>query len=283
MQFFKGSGWSPGFSMSYQQRLSAKQGHCAQCTTGTATYKSPEMIRCLLCIVSLFLISVHALHAQEDNRQQILYNQIYAAAEQEYGMHQELINGQLYKAKNENVIGDPYFLNFYSNDRSVVYRGKHFENLKLRYDIFDQEILLIYLFNNTEYKLYLQKELITNFTFENKTFINRAYGAKEDTRFYQVIGQDFQVKVLYYWTKGIANVNFNNPDIKYFTPKQKETYLLFDNELIGFNRNRSFAGRFSVEHKKAIKKYLRQNKVKVNLATDSEMELLVEYIHRLGR
>lgn len=240
------------------------------------------MIRSLLCLVCVFLITVHALHAQSDNKQQILYNQIYAAAEHESGMHQELINGQLYEAKNTNVIGDPYFLNYYSNDRSIVYRGKQFENLKLRYDIFDQEILLIYLFNNTEYKLYLQKELITNFTFENKVFINRAYGASGDTRYYQVIGEDFKIQVLYYWTKGVANVNFNNPDIKQFTEKQKETYLLIDNERIGFKRNRSFAGRFSPAHKKAIKKYLRQHKIKVNIATDNEMEQLVEYIHKLG-
>ena len=190
------------------------------------------MIRRYFSLILFLLLACNAVNSQVDGSQQLLFNQIYSAAEKEYGIHQELINGLLVEDKNQDVRGHPYLLDYYSNTGSVIYRGKQYSNLSLRYDIYDQQVLLIYLFDTVEYILHLQKEFITEFTVENKRFINEAFGANEDAKFYQVIGEDFSVKLLYFWEKDLSNSYANNSDIKIFSSEQKETFILFNNQLV---------------------------------------------------
>jgi hypothetical protein len=239
------------------------------------------MIRDYFSLILFLLLANNAINAQVDSSQQFLFNQIYSAAEKEYGIHQELINGLLFENKNQDAIGHPYFLDYYSNQGSVIYRGKQYSKLNLRYDIYDQKVLLIYLFNNVEYKLHLQKEFITEFTVENNRFINEAFGANEDAKFYQVIGEDFPVKLLYFWEKDLSNSYANNSDIKIFSSEQKEKFILFNSERVSFNGNRSFTSKFNSKRKTAIKEYFRKNKIKVKHANYDEMELLIEFINTL--
>jgi len=246
-------------------------------------YDIPDMIRKYFILILFLLLANNTVNAQVDSSQQFLFNQIYSAAEKEYGINQELINGILFENKNPNAIGHPYFLDYYSNTGTVIYRGQHYSNLNLRYDIYDQQVLLIYLFNKIEYKLHLHNEFITEFTIENKKFIKKAFGANEVAKFYQVIGEDLPIKMLYFWGKNLSNIYINNPDIKIFTSMQKETFILFNNELVSFNGNRSFTGKFPSVSKTAIKKYFRMNETKVKLANDYEMELLIEFINTLAQ
>jgi len=238
------------------------------------------MIRNYFSLILFLSLANNAVNAQVDSSQQVLFNQIYSAAEKEYGINQELINGLLFENKNQDAIGHPYFLNYYSNQGSVIYRGKHYSNLNLRYDIHDQQVLLIYVFDSVEYKLHLQKEFITEFTIENKKFISEAFGASEDAIFYQVIGEGFPIEILRFWEKGLSNIYANNSDEKMFS-ENNETFILFNNKLVSFNGNRSFTQKFSSRSKTAIRKFFRKNKTKVKHANDFEMELLVEFINTL--
>ena len=237
------------------------------------------MIRNYFSLALFFLLANDALNAQVDSSQQFLFKEIYSAAEKEYGIHQELINGLLFENKNQDVSGHPYLLDYYSNTGSVTYRGKQYSNLSLRYDIYDQRVLLIYLFDTVEYKLHLQKEFITEFTIEKRKFTNEAFGANEDAKFYQVIGKDFPIKLLYFWEKDLSNLYANNPDIKIFSPAEKETFILFNGERVSFKGNGSFARKFTSRRKTAIKEYFRKNKTKVKLASDYEMEGLIAFIN----
>jgi len=240
-----------------------------------------DIIRNYFRWILFLLISINAVNAQVDSSPQLLFNQIYSAAEKEYGIHQELIKGLLFENKNQDAKGHPYFLNSYSNQGSVIYRGKQYSNLNLRYDVYDQQVLLIYLFDNDVYKLHLQNEFITEFTIENKKFIYEAYGANEDAKFYQVIGEDRPIKALYFWKKDLENLYANNSDKKMFSSELKETFILFNNQLVSFNGNRSFTQKFTSKSKSAIKEYFRKNKTKVKRANDYEMELLIEFINAL--
>lgn len=241
----------------------------------------PSMIRsCLSCI--FFLLAVNqALHAQVDSTQEAVFKQVYAAAEREYGMHQELLNGALPPARLQDAIGHPYHLDYFSNQGSVSYRGKQYSRLNLRYDVFDQEVLLIYPHGGEEYQVWLHKEYIAEFSIENKRFVHESLGSFQAPRFYQVIGEGLPVKVLYHWEKGLRRVNAGNTEKSIFE-EQKESYIFRDHELLSFTGNRSFTGSFPPEFNKAIKKYLREHSTKVKNATDAEMERLVEYVNTLS-
>ncbi|MEX0981498.1 MAG: hypothetical protein WD577_10275 [Bacteroidales bacterium] len=237
------------------------------------------MNRNFLNLLLFLVLANNNVNAQVDSSQQVLFNHIYLVAEKEYGINQELINGLLFENISRDIIGTPYFLNYYSNQGSVIYRGKQYLYLNLRYDIYDQQVLLIYLFNNVEYKLYLQKDFISEFNIENKEFIIKAFGTNDKAKIYQVIGGDLPIKILYFWEKGIINLHNNNSDVKRFSSGQKETYILFNNKLVSFNRNRSFTRKFLPKSKTAIKKYFRKNKIKIKIANDDEMEQLIEFIN----
>lgn len=239
------------------------------------------MIKNYFSLILLLFLTNIAANAQADSSQQRLFIQIYSAAEREYGIDQGLINGLLFENKNKDLKGHPYLLNYYSNQGSVSYRGKHYSNLNLRYDIYAQQVLLIYTFSNVEYKLHLLKEFITGFQIENKKFINEAFGANGDAKFYQVIGEDFPIKILYYWEKGLSNVYVNNTDNKMFSEEQKKTFTLLDNKLVSFTGNRSFARNFNSKRRPAINEYFRKNKTKVKQANDEEMELLIQFINSI--
>jgi hypothetical protein len=229
----------------------------------------------------LFLFATtQALHGQSDSVQEAVFKQIYAAAEREYGMHQELLNGALPPARLQDAIGHPYHLDYFSNQGSVTYRGKQYSNLNLRYDVFDQEVLLSYPHGGEEYQVCLHKEYITEFTIENKRFVHKSLGSFEKPRFYQVIGEGLPVKVLYHWEKGLRRVNAGNAEKSMFE-EQKESYVFLDQELLSFTGNRSFAGSFPPDFNKAVKRHLREHSTKVKNASDAEMERLVEYLNTL--
>ncbi len=240
------------------------------------------MIRNYFSLALFLLLANNALHAQVDSPQELLFNQIYLAAEKEYGIDQELINGPLFENKNQDVNGHPYLLDYYSNTGSVVFKGKQYSNLNLRYDIYGQQLLLIYLFDTLEYKLHLQKEFITGFTIENRKFINETFSAGENKKYYQVFGEDFPIRIFYFWKKDLSNLYANNPDIKVFSPAQKESFILLNGKGLSYKGNRTFANSFSSKSKAAIKEYLRKHKIKVLQASDNEMELLIEFINSLA-
>ncbi len=222
-----------------------------------------------------------AINAQVDSSQQAIFEEIYSAAEQAYGMNQELLNGVLQERVNHDALGHPYFLDYYTDQGSVIYRGKQYAGLSLRYDIYDQQLLLIHLHDGVEDKLWLHEEFITEFTIENKRFIRDTLGGLKEPRFYQVIGLDYPLKVFYYWEKGLTKVNAGNSEKTMFE-ERRESYILVDNKLVGFKGNRSFTGRFPTSFKKSIKEYLRKNTTKVKRASDAAMEHLVEYINTLS-
>ena len=238
------------------------------------------MIRNLFKILILLFVN-SALTAQVDSSQFLLFRQIYSAAEREYGIDQELMNGFLMEVKNQNATGHPYLLDYYSNEGSLIYRGKHYSNLFLRYDIYDQEVLLIYRADSTEYKLHLHKEFITEFTVGKKKFIKETFGTRNEARFYQVIGEDLPVKLVRFRQKGLTNIYANNSDSKRYSENNK-TYILLHDDLIEVNGNRSFTRNFSSTGKTAIRKYFRENNIRINQATDYEMEELIAYINTLS-
>jgi hypothetical protein len=80
----------------------------------TVIYKE-YMVRYYLSWIALLSAASYALNAQADSSQQVIFNQIYSAAERAYGMNQELMNGVLPETKNRDAIGHPYFLDYYTD------------------------------------------------------------------------------------------------------------------------------------------------------------------------
>jgi len=253
-----------------------------QQTHGKSQHKS--LVRDYFCLILLLSLAGNALNAQADSSQQVLFDQVYSAAEKEYGIHQELINGVLFEKENQDAIGHPYFLDYHSHQGSVIYRGKKYSNLFLQYDIYDQQVLLLYVFDSVEYKLYLHKEFINEFTIEDKRFVNESFGVNGYATIYQVIGENVPIRIFYYWEKYLTNYDGKMPGKNnIFSSDKKKSFLFLHNKLVSYKGNRSFANIFPSMSKTAIKEYFRKNKVKIKEASDLEMELLIRFINTLDQ
>ena len=120
-------------------------------------------------LLNSFINSV--LNAQKDISEQAIFSQIYSAAEQEYGIDQELVNGVHFENIYRYSIGHPYLEADTFKNGSVVYRGKKHSDLLLKYDIYNQQLLVKYLFNDGHIIFYLPKEFISEFNIENKKYL----------------------------------------------------------------------------------------------------------------
>lgn len=75
---------------------------------------------------------------------------------------QFLYNGRLWKNMYTGVRGHPYFLMGDFINSSVHFNGKKYHNLKVKYDIFADEIIL---FINPHIIIFLNKEMVKELTF----------------------------------------------------------------------------------------------------------------------
>ena len=68
----------------------------------------------------------------------------------------------------------------------------------------------------------------------------------------------------------------------YFTEAAKKSFLVIDGAFFPYKSNGSFIKVFSADLQKPIKQFMRQEKIKVKTASDSQMRHLVEYCNALS-
>lgn len=84
---------------------------------------------------------------------------------------QNLYNGRVWRnIYSHNVTGDQFLFTKEFNQGSVVFNGKSYNNLKLRYDILNDEIMII---TDQQSVLQLNKEMIDMFTIEYNDTIHQ--------------------------------------------------------------------------------------------------------------
>lgn len=238
----------------------------------------------LLFLISTILLSSFfntGINAQNDISQPTLFNNIYSAAELEYGIDQELVNGVLFENFYLPIVGHPYFLVDTFLNGGMVYRGKQYSDLLLKYDLYDQQLLVNYVLNDFQIIFYLPTEFISEFNIENKKFVKHSFPGEETDRFYQIVGKDYPVKILYLFEK------IRTKTYKYFSPSyefsvvMKSSFLLINSNLVGYNRNGSFVSKFPKQDHKLIKTFIRKNKISVKNSSDNEIYSLIKYCNSL--
>lgn len=224
-----------------------------------------------ISIISSFLLISLAANSQN------LFNQIDSI----YGLDPTLYNGQY----NPNVLtkdvkNHPFIYGPDFNKGTITIKGRIYKNINLNYDIYNQEILLKYKNNfGANVMLRLSKAWINKFTLDNNCFELIKYPESEK-RIYQVIGHD-SIKVLYYWEKDL-DINQNAGSKKYHFSNPKKSMFVYKNkQIIKFKNKKSFIKIFDLDNQSAIKKYLKQNKIKIKKSSDKVMLNLITYCNNI--
>lgn len=233
------------------------------------------MIRTLTIIMTLVLSGTINLIAQEPSITEYL-----AHCEDKYGSDTDLVNGEKYFYPYTRTLGDPFL---YNEPRTATVRihGKEFSGQMLRYDIFNQQLILDFqnLYGSSS-SLVLRDEWVEAFFLEGKSF-KKLKSPEGSDAYYQFVTEG-PISCIYFWEKDyLLNLNSGVQEY-YFTEADKKTFLYIDQQFYPYKSNGNFIKTFDPAIQKSIKQFIRQAKIKVKSASDSQMRHLVQYCNSLS-
>lgn len=209
------------------------------------------------------------------------YTELYESVQQRYGLDQELINGIFFEYPYWKALGHPFFEENQFCNGTLVYRQKRYENIQMKYEIYEQELLINYHFNDKQMNIMLVKEFISEFSFNGKIF---KYLVLQDMLpgFYQVISEDSGIQCLYYWFKERRESFHNRTYSSYeFSKSSRKSYLLIRDRLVPYKNNRTFIHSFHTDVQDEIREFMKLKKIKVKKCNDSGMLKLVDFCNAL--
>ena len=199
--------------------------------------------------------------------------------EQLYGPDYNLINGRRYV--NLYIIADGHpFLgdnSFYRGN--IIINNKSYKDLEIKYDIYNQEILLQYTYftGNTDLIILVEK-FIDGFELDGRSF--RKYNFPETgPRFYQVVSHG-NIFCLYYWKKVLIK-GLSTHSFFAYSPEKHLSYLVIDNKIYPFKGRKSFIKLLPQQYSKEIILYLRSNKLWIRNASDTQIRQLMDFCNEL--
>ena len=212
--------------------------------------------------------------------QQPSITEYLAECERKYGSDMDLVNGEKYFNPYRNAMGNPFF--FEEPRKAVItIHEKEFDDQMLRYDIYDQKLVLDYTdLYGASSSLVLRNEWVESFSFDNLRFV-KMEGPDGTSEYFQTVN-DGPVSCVYRWSKNYQLNLTSGVQSYYFTEPVKEAYLVIGGHFHPFRNNSSFTKAFDQESQKLIKQFMRQSRIKVKRAPDSQIRHLVEYCNSLS-
>jgi len=228
------------------------------------------------CIWLLFLLYTPLISQVAD---QTSNSDIRDDAETKYGPIAELINGEKYYYPYWNDSGDPFFLPEQSKGVDIVIRGRHFINQNIRYDIYNQFIVLDYInLHGVSANIALRNEWVDQFYIGQKLF--RKYLDEDGReRFGQLIYES-SVSCIYFWDK-LYVADLQNGQKHYeFSDPIRNASIIIGGETTLYKSKKSFFKKFPKQQQALIKSYLREKGIKFKKVDDEEMRLLMKFINQ---
>ncbi len=218
------------------------------------------------------------LSAQETSgSQEAQYTEIYRQTEALVGVNPLLRNGVYYEDFYFNAEGHPFFTDEGYLAGSVTYRGQSYEDVKLRYDIFSHQLLILHDDGKEIFENYLSVEFITEFTIAGARF-KKLLAGDEQEGFYQLVAGDERLLCCYHWIKSRSEDHEGNYMKYVFGEQRARRYLLMEGELKRYRNNRSFLKALPDGVRSSTRSYLRDHKLKVKKADDGRMQELLSFI-----
>jgi len=192
---------------------------------------------------------------------------------------QYLYNGREWKNTFRRITGDPFLFAGYFLPGSVTFNGRTFVNIKIRYDIYSDEIMVP---RSLDQIVMLNKEMVDSFLF---VYDNRFYRFKKITEDSQR-GTEGYVNVLYSgrsalyikYAKRISTEITDYSDGRFY--QVYTIYFVKDGKPIQVRRMKDIYGILENE-KDQIRKYIRENKLKVTGKIPESFVPVVRYYDSL--
>lgn len=213
----------------------------------------------------------------------LLFNSSACLAQQNieliYAPDPMLHNGRIYNyGKSVNLDGHQYLKSEQFLEGAVTINDTTYSRVNLNYDIYNQEILYKYNYEHQTKVISLATEIIDEFSIQNSSFI--ILNQSTQPVIYKRIG-DKQLKILIYYEKELKLYSSASGSYYKFSKPNKSFYTYDKSTLKGFKSRRSFLKLFPENNRPAIKKYMKQNKIRIKRASDQKLKDLINFCNTI--
>jgi len=242
-------------------------------------------MRIIFLLSGLFILS--HLSAQDRSELDIpgkidrLVSEIRHLSDSLYGADFSLINGEEYRYRHTGTNGHPYFRNKSWIAGTVISGDREHQDVLLRYDIFDDNVILNHTSGSQTFMIALNKEVIGEFTLEGDHFIQLydmdIVNNSPDPGYYHEVYAG-KIQFLVRWKKYISGSSGMQPgefrtDHKRLVRKEGIYYKF---------KGKSSLLKILDDHKKAVSSYIKSNAIAVRNAPDSDLVRIFRYYDSLS-
>lgn len=212
--------------------------------------------------------------------QELLGEKQRAIFDSKYGSDASLIEGKVYAPETNVLDGDPFWGISKLYTGTIVLQGKKYVNQQLKYDLFNQNFILIY-----KETIGAEKQIIIGSDKIDTVYINGAVFipnpiAKIEKRYVQLVYEG-NIAVYVVWSKQKTIDQNSNTGGYSFTKEMNTKYIIFNNTLYSINSNRKLLKLFSGEYRKKLRLYLANKKIRMKNVDQEKLKGLSAYIDGL--
>jgi len=197
-----------------------------------------------------------------------------------FQVDQHLIHGTRYYNMYPAAPGNPFFEPDEFRTGSVIINDKEYRNVRLKYDICNQRLLLRHsIVNSGSADIVLIDDAIREFAFDGKVF--RKYTIpKKGEQYCQEIGTG-SLRCLYFWHKELVPLSNSLDSYNQYTNPEKNSYLIRNGEQFPFKGEKSFIKCFPLTQQHDIRKFVKENRIILRHAADADMLKLIGFCQTL--
>lgn len=162
----------------------------------------------------------------------------------------------------------------------IVFSGKYYKDLKIRYDLYTQEFILEYSdkFGGLQ-QIVMNRLKLDSIFIDDVLFIKNKFSDIK-AYFLQVIHED-KISCYFTWKK---EYRFNNSGIETgheYSDEIVNFYLVLDGKSYVFANKVSFLKIFPADKRNFIRKFMKENRIKVRRRLQTDMVKLCIYCNKL--
>jgi hypothetical protein len=237
-----------------------------------------KVVRKALTIAILFFCMFQVpLIAQQDTDSSPGYGALVQWA---YGQDQELVNGLQYYNRHPRSLGHPYLLEGWVHQGTVSIRGKLYNDIWLKYDIYAQQVEVEYrTMGGADNQVILVSDrvdefYIGNYFFKKLKLEEELEKGQNEEQFYQIIGEGRLVWYIH-WEKILVPLVGDARFIEEYTSPKRSYLLELDGTLHPFSNKKSFIKLFPESIQKDIKRLIKSNQLQIRTASTEQLELFI--------
>jgi len=197
-----------------------------------------------------------------------------------YNLDGHLINGRKYYNRYSNAPGHPFFMDDQFKKGKVVVNGIPYNNVLLKFDIVNQEIVLqfSYIYGGND-QIVLNRENVSEFELDGKLFRKYLLPGKGNT-FLQVVIEG-KITCLYSWQKQLISQRYSLENPYVYSDQASKSFLLINKQFTEYRGKKSFIKIFPREIHQDIKGFFKTNNIKLSSASDNTIRQLINYCSQI--